>query len=249
MTFGTAEMLGRARLVFNLSVRRSLVERLSRRVVHLDEAYFTGEEDDRVYEKLVRIVLKEASDAPGVAVVDDGHPLLFDDVGDRILQRGKRRGLRVLALPSVSSLDALMTECGLRINAVGIQIVEATTLVLFRQELNPTLDTLVLQIGWFGTSLLIPVEAHTAERFVPLQQHLLRFFPHEHGVRILRAPLKPGEKPMRIGCRLERLCRQYRRITGACTLYVPAIEVAHRIDRALLRNLTDKQHLAEIAHI
>src|SRR5260370_12479406 len=89
-----------------------------------------------------------------VAMVDDGPRLLFDDVNEQIENRGRRLGLKVVVLPAVSSIDAMMVECGLRLNPVGIQMVEATTLVLHRQQINPAFDTLVLQIGWFGTSLI-----------------------------------------------------------------------------------------------
>jgi len=248
-TVATVELLSKARIVFNLSVHGAFVRTLSRNVVDLHDVYYTGEEDGQVYARLTRKILDEAKLAPGVAMVDDGHPLLFDDVNEQIVKRGRRMGLKVVVLPAVSSIDAMMVECGLLLNPVGIQMVEATTLVLHRQQINPVFDTLILQIGWFGTSLIVPIEGQTSERFVPLQKYLMKFFPRTHRVRILSAPVFPKDKPLNLSCKLEHVNRHYRRINSACNLYIPALDIPSDIDEDLLEQLPDKDHLARIAHV
>jgi hypothetical protein len=182
-------------------------------------------------------------------MVDDGHPLLFDDVNEEISKRGRRMGLKVVVLPSVSSIDAMMVDCGLLMNPVGFQMVEATTLVLNRQQINPAFDTLVLQIGWFGTSLIVPVEGQTSERFVPLQKYLMKFFPRSHRVRIMSASVFPKDKPLNLSCKLEDVKKHYRRINSASNLLVPALDLPTDVDEDLLEQLPDKEHLARIAQV
>jgi len=216
-------------------------------VIELDEVYYTGERDEDVYETIGRRVLDEGGRAPGVALVDDGHPLFFDDVGDKILRRASRGGLKVISLPAVSCLDAMISQCGLRFGIAGAQIVEATALVLCDQKLNPSMDTLVMQIGWFGTSLLVDVEAHTKERFLPLQRHLLKFYPKKHGIRLLRVAELRNEKPIRLGLRLGQLAERFRSIRTDSTLYIAALNNAPTCDATLLRQLTDREHFLRIA--
>jgi uncharacterized protein YabN with tetrapyrrole methylase and pyrophosphatase domain len=248
-TVATVELLRKARIVFSLSVDDAFVRSLCRNFVDLHDVYYTGEEDGQVYARLTRKILDEARQAPGVAMVDDGHPLLFDDVNEQIAKRGRRMGMKVVVLPAVSSIDAMMVECGLRLNPIGIQMVEATTLVLHRQQINPAFDTLVLQIGWFGTSLIVPVEGQTSKRFVPLQKYLMKFFPRTHRVRILSAPVFAKDKPLNLSCKLEDVNRHYRRINSACNLYIPALDIPSDIDEDLLEQLPDKEHLARIAQV
>ncbi len=246
-TLATVEQLSKARLTFSLSIHSSFVRQLCQQVVQLDGSFYTGEKDEDVYERIARRVLNEAARAPGVALVDDGHPLFFDDVGDKILRRASRLGLKVVSLPAVSCLDTMIAQCGLRIGCVGTQIVEATTLVLYDQKLNPSMDTLVMQIGWFGTSLLVEIEAHTKERFLPLQKHLLKFYPRDHPIRLLRAAELRNEKPLRVGLRLGQLANRFRSINTDCTLYIPGLDNDSRCDATMLRQLTDRDHLSRIA--
>lgn len=222
-TLATVELLKKARIAFNLSVHDAYVRTVCRRVIDLDEEYYSGEEDYTVYRRLARRVMNEAGRGGGVAVIDDGHPLIFDDVNTMIVRHGKRRGLRVTVLPAVSSLDVVLAQSHWNLGA-GSQIVEATHLVRYRQRLNPAFDTLVMQLGWFGVSQLVRIEPTTRERFRPLQRYLLRFYPPGHRVRIVRASQSPRDKGVALSCRLDRLVHQYRRIETDSTLLVPALE-------------------------
>ncbi len=113
-----------------------------------------SERDKVFYKRNTDIILKEARKGPRVVVVVEGHPTIYDDVSWDILRRGKKRGFKVKIIPAISCIDAMAAYCGLKIGAAGFQIVEATSLVLCKQKLNPNMDALVMQIGWFGTSLL-----------------------------------------------------------------------------------------------
>jgi siroheme synthase len=248
-TLGTVRLLRRARVAFTLSVHAAWLRRICRRVVEVDESYYTGEEDAVVYRRLADVVLREAKRAGGVAWVEDGHPLIYDDMCNDIRRRGKRHGLRVTALPAVSSLDTLVADHGVRFDSTGLQIVEATSLVLARQRLNPCFETLVLQLGWFGTSLLLPVLSHREERFAPLQSYLRRFYPAAHRVRILRARQFAGDGSPVVGCRLDRLSRQFRRIAVDSTLHLPPCDKEASWDTDLAEQTTDRRRLDQIARV
>ena len=125
--------------------------------MNLDSQYWTGELDTDVYTRMANTILDEAQEGPGVVMVGDGHPAYYDDVTWDIYRRGKRRGLNVKILPAISSIDSMAANCGLEIHTGGFQIFDATTIVAINQDLNPHVDTLIMQIGWFGTSLIFDI--------------------------------------------------------------------------------------------
>ena len=248
-TLGTVSLLRRARVAFTLSVHAAWLRKICRRVVEVDERYYTGEEDAVVYRRLADVVLREARNAGGVAWVEDGHPLIYDDMCNDIKRRATRHGLRVTVLPAVSSLDTLVADHDVRFDSTGLQIVEATSLVMARQRLNPCFETLVLQLGWFGTSLLVPVVSHREERFAPLQRYLRRFYPASHKVRILRARQFARDGSPVVSCRLDRLSRQFRRIEVDSTLHLPPCEKEAAWDTELAEQTTDRRRLDRIARV
>lgn len=219
----TAEVLDalrRVRRIFSLSVHEVFLRALGPEFVSLDEIYYSGEEDVRVYDRIARLVLEEGRRQPPIALVDDGHPLIYDDVNRLILQRGRRKGLNVLAMPAVSFLDALVIEGTVPFDGTGLQIVEASTLVSKRQRLNPDFNTLILQIGWFGISELHDGDGLRSDALRPLQEHLERFFPPDHPVRVVRAgngDIGRRKRQLRLGS----LAAAGLRIEPDCSLFVP----------------------------
>ena len=77
----------------------------------------------------------------------------------------------------------MAANCGLEINTGGFQIFDATTIVAINQDLNPHVDTLIMQIGWFGTSLVADITHSKKGRFKPFVDYLRRFYPADQPVR------------------------------------------------------------------
>jgi tetrapyrrole methylase family protein/MazG family protein len=238
-------LLKKARIVYSLTIHEDWLRRQHPNVQSLDGLYYTGEHDSKVYDRLARLVLAEGARGGGVAVVDDGHPLIHDDVNATIVRLGQRRRLRVRVLPAISALDMLVARYGVPFDATGLQIVEATSLVTSRQKLNPHFETLVLQVGWFAQSLLVAVDGHRPERFGPLVQYLLRFYPPTHRVRILRAAQSSDDGVVRT-CRLSSLARHHASIATDATLHIPALPSRRRA-HPLRAKTEDAAHLARIA--
>src|SRR5260370_667689 len=103
MTFEAMDALRASRLVFDLSGDAKAIRKLHQNVVDLSDDYWTGELCDDVYKRLEETVIAEVrKNGPAVAIVVDGHPMLFDDVNWSLLRNGKRRRLNVVAIPGIS---------------------------------------------------------------------------------------------------------------------------------------------------
>ena len=246
----TLSALKYARVIYHQTSFHHMLLEYCEKVISLDSCYFTGEVDEIVYKRIVEIIVKEAQKGPGVVVVE-GHPTFYDDVSWDIFHRGRKLGLKVRIIPAISCIDALAAYCGLKISAVGFQIVEATSLVLSRQKLNPYMDTLVMQIGWFGTSLLCEIKRNKKGRFLPLIKYLSKFYPKTHKIRLLLAPSSKREKPKIIQTKLGLLDDHYKKNLSGMSLFIPALRYDddYEIDEDFYHKTEDLEYLKTIAVI
>jgi uncharacterized protein YabN with tetrapyrrole methylase and pyrophosphatase domain len=247
-TLQTLEAFQKARIIFHLTSYHQRLKKYCKQVVNLEKEYWTGEVDTDVYPRMANIVLDEARNGPGVVMVGDGHPAYYDDVTWDIYRRGKRRGLNVKILPAISSIDSLAANCGLEINTGGFQIFDATTIVAINQDLNPHIDTLIMQIGWFGTSLVADIEHSKKGRFKPLVDYLRRFYPEDQPVRVMSAPYTSSDAPLVISTRLGSLDQHHKKIMPIMSMFIPALPAQLASENeAFIQSTVDAEHLKELA--
>ena len=250
MTLETLEALKSSRLVFDLSGDMKAISKLHPNVVDLYDEYWTGELCDDVYERLEARVLDEAATNGGpVAIVVDGHPMLFDDVNWSIFRNGRRRGLKVVALPGVSCLDTMMIDVGFDLGE-GAQIVHANHLLSYDIALDPHLQSYVLQIGKFGTGFFSrETKRNLPGRFTPLVEHLTRFYTPDVMVTLI---VSLGEQSLRRRVRLGKLddarAFLHKHQDDGLTMHIPA-QRRGVVNARFSRALDDADHLAAIAEL
>lgn len=114
-------------------------------------------------------------------LVDLSH--LYRDGSDR-LQTYKDMAAVVLeeALEGapVSALDCLVADLGVDIVGTGVQMHEATDVVLYRRTLLPELAAVLWQVGVFGTRLHGGRAISDPTRLAELRDHLLQFYEPAH---------------------------------------------------------------------
>lgn len=246
----TLNVIRKARVILDLTSNTRLLKKFCNNVIDLDADYWTGEEDEIVYRRIANKVLDQARNGPRVVLVVDGHPGIYQDLSWDIYDRGRRRGLKVTILPAVSFLDLMIAFCNLRVDANGLQILEATSMVACKQSLNPLVDTLVMQIGWFGTSLLVDVKESKKGRFTPLIKYLRKYYPANHKVKLIRAPQSAHERPRIISSKLSAFDRFSRSITTDMTLLIPALSTDDSAsDDDFVDKTIDAEHLRKIARV
>lgn len=245
----TLKSIKSARIIFHLTSYHKELKRRCQNVVDLRHDYWTGEEDIIVYKRMANIVLKEAKKGPNVLCVGDGHPSIYDDVSWDIYHRGKRRGLKVKIEPAISCLDAMAAFCGLDIRTLGLQILEATGIVQFHQKINPHMDLLIMQIGWFGTSLLYDIHHSRSCRFTQLINYLRKFYPMSHRIKIMQASDHKDGMPEVISTTLSSLNCHHKKICSATSLFIPAVDSLYMIpkDKIFKNKLSRIDHLKNIA--
>jgi uncharacterized protein YabN with tetrapyrrole methylase and pyrophosphatase domain len=249
-TLETLEAIKTARIIFHLTEYHQTLKKYCKQVINLDKEYWTGDEDWRVYKRIADMILDEAKNGPGVVAIGDGHPAFYDDVTWDVYRRGKRRGLNVRILSAISCLDAMAANCGLEMNTGGLQIFDANVMIAADQKLNPYVDTLIMQIGWFGLTLTLDYAQSRKGRFDPVIKHLTKFYPGTHLVKIMRAPSESSDSPTVITTKLSSLDRFHKTIYQGMCLFIPAVEFqADGGFETFYEAAGDKEHVLDIVEL
>lgn len=245
MTVEALNALHASRLVFDLSGDVRAIRKLHSNVVDLYDDYWTGELCDDVYERLEETIVREVkTNGPTVALLVDGHPMVFDDVNWSLVRNGRRRGLNVVALPGISCVDTMMIDLGVDIG-IGAQIVHANHLLSYDIRLDPHLQTFVFQIGKFGTSFFsAPTVRNRPGRFTPLVEHLTRFYAPEHPVTLI---VSGGvRRRLRLGKLDDARAFLHKHQDDGLTMHIPAAP-RPPVNEEFTRNADDEAHLSTIA--
>ena len=225
---------------------RPLLEEWCPRVTPLYEQSYS-EEQPRVaaYEHMAACVIDAAMDHPPVTFAIHGHPLVAVHAPFLVLELANALELRVAVLPGISGIDTVLAD--LRIDPVvhGVQMYEATDLLLRRRPLQPDVPAIIWQIGPLETGLHT-MRVSRPERFSRFIGHLRRFYPARHEVAAVYCGPHPLLPPVILRFALEDMGQHAEEIHAGFTLYVPPCGSRPVQDCDLLEKLYSVEHLRSI---
>ncbi|MEB3330195.1 MAG: nucleoside triphosphate pyrophosphohydrolase [Candidatus Sericytochromatia bacterium] len=165
-----------------------------------DSLYDAATEFDALYDRIVATLVAEAEAGP-VCYAVPGHPLVAESTVQRLLAR---EGVAVTVLPGLSGVEATYALIGVD-PTHGMQLLDA--LRLDEQRVDPALGALVVQVY----NKRVASQAKLA---------LMRFFPDDHPVKLVRAASVPGEERV-VDCPLFEVDRHPEVIDHLTSLYLP----------------------------
>jgi precorrin-3B methylase len=228
---------------------RAFLEGLCPRVSSLyDESY--ADEGARVtaYQHMAARVVDAALDHPPVMFAIHGHPLVAAHPPFLVLELAKALDLRVEVLPGISAMDALFADLRLDPVVHGIQMYEATDLLLRRRPLQPDVPAIIWQIGPIETCLH-SARVSRPERFDRFVRHLRQFYPARHEVAAVYSSPHPLLPPDILRFALEDMGQHAHRIHAGFTLYVPPTGARTLQDFDLVGKLYSIDHLHSITNL
>jgi uncharacterized protein YabN with tetrapyrrole methylase and pyrophosphatase domain len=205
----------------------------------LEDLYEEGALDIDVYDRIANAVLDAAEGRSLVTFVVNGHPLIYNRPVRLVASRAKARGISVNVLPGISSIDTMLLQVGIEIGSAGLQIYDCNRFVYFGIEPETTAPLLLFQPGCFGSGVITKRHENLPARFAKLVDYLLRSYPPEHEVRILKSALTPASGALDLRVPLGSLCGHATDIDYATTLYLAPLRRAQIVDRAFFDTLTD----------
>ena len=151
---------------------KQFLETLCPRVTPLYEQSYS-EERPRVnaYEHMAARVVDAALDHPPVTFAIHGHPLIAAHPPFLILELAHALELQVTVLPGISAIDTILADLRLDPVVHGVQMAEATDLLLRRWPLQPDVPAILWQIGPLETCLH-SMRVSRPERFSPVHRPL-----------------------------------------------------------------------------
>jgi hypothetical protein len=225
---------------------RQFLEGLCPRVTGLYEtSYVEGAHRLEAYGHMAARVVDAALDHPPVAFAVQGHPVVGMQAPILIRDMAAALGLSVKVLPGISAMDCLFAELMIDPCLSGLQMYEATDLLLRRRPLQPDVPALIWQVGAIETRLHT-MSRSRPERFERLRAHLVRFYPPTHVVSAVFAAPHPLMNSRIIPFALEAIGRHAAELHAGYTLYIPASGIRPIEDQELLSRIDSRQWLHQI---
>ena len=225
---------------------RHHLESLCPRVTSLfDESYHEDRARVSAYEHMAIRVIEAALDHPPVTFAIHGHPLVAAYPPFLVMSMARALKLRAEVLPGISALDTVFAD--LRIDPVvhGIQMYEATDLLLRRRPLHNDTPALIWQIGPLETALHSE-RASRPERFARFIEHLLRYYPPRHEVAAIYCSPHPILPPRILRFAIEDMGQYAEEIHAGFTMYVPPCVGRSVVDWQLASQIYSIEHLRKI---
>lgn len=244
------DTLERSDIVLSLNHQDTALEYVSEiaNTVDLISEYNENEERKATYRRIADRVLEEAEKPENerVTFATYGHPMYFVDPA-RIIIHDAPEDVDVEVLPGISSIDCLYADIGLDPARNGLQIFDATDVLVREFELNPAVPALLLQIGSIETSLY-STKMSTPGRFSRIKNHLLNFYSGDHEIFLLKTAVYPFSDSEQIKFQIDEFDDEWisNKIDSTHTLYIPPAEQKGVENEELLQQLTSTEHLNEI---
>jgi precorrin-3B methylase len=233
------ETIRRCRHIFVIDPGFGVVpylERICANVTNLIPFYERGKSRLLTYRRMATAVINAAIVGSPVCFASYGHPSVFCYPTELIRRASKLLNLRIETFPGISSLDTLMVDLGIDFAADGVQMYEATDLLLRRRPIQ----TDVACVLWQTSVLAEPTyetRRRSVEHFLRLQNYLLEFYPREHSITLVVSKTFPLLRSLVETYQLESLAIELERGPQAGTLYIPPLHRRpiqdHQIFRAL----------------
>ena len=220
-------------------------EELDGDVRSVDEAYREGDERIEIYDRIASAVVDaaESSEAP-VALAVYGHPSVGSSAGSLLTRKAAERGVTVETIPGVSSLATLFVD--LEIDPLdGLQLHEATNLLIHEYEIDEHVPLLLYQVGVVETRLQTSKDSDP-ERFERLRGYLEARYGDDHEVVLARSATQPFGEPTLRRVELGELESVADTVSTLDSLYVPPAGAKPPENEDLLAAATSEAHLDEI---
>jgi len=251
ITYETAEALKRCEQILYLHHDASVREYLEQLGISLEDLGPLYREDlprPEIYRNIAEEVMSAGLRNPPVSFITYGHPLVFVAPTKTIAIEGPRRGLRVKTLPAISSMDGLFIDLNLDPGVEGLQMYEATDLLVRRRPLQADVPALIWQIGALETIHYLAANSKP-ERFERFKSYLMEFYPANHVVTITATSTLPIAKPKLIQTPLSELQAHHAEIGVPETLYIPPVEHRPIKDEVLRQLVESKDHLRGLVEV
>jgi uncharacterized protein YabN with tetrapyrrole methylase and pyrophosphatase domain len=244
LTREAGEVLQRSRHAFVVASGFGIpqhIETLCPRVTDLSSMYEPGMDRLPTYHRMAAAVLSAALAGPPVCLATYGHPLVYCYPTTLICRAAPLLDLHVEVFPGISAFDTLLVDLGVDIADSGIQMYEATDLLLRERPIQCDVACVIWQPTVVGDPTC-PSGPYGSRQFEPLTNYLLRFYPADHQVKMVTTKTHPLLRSEVESFRLGDLATTLEGAPGVGTMYIPPLNERPVEDSDLLEVMEAQRH-------
>jgi tetrapyrrole methylase family protein/MazG family protein len=222
LTHETTKILEESDKVFYLTNEELYPEWIStinKNTESLNTLYFSHPMRHDGYMAIKDKLLAALSDYNNVAFVIYGHPNFLVQASSFAQAAAKTAGHTVFTLPAISSLDCLLADLCINPGEGGMQILEATELLIYSGMIDISAHVVIFQAATIGQSGHSRDQNTAAQGLKILCHYLLNSYDSKHLVVFYEAAQYPKQTPKIIQVTLQEADQTL--ITSKTTLYIP----------------------------
>ena len=170
------------------------LERMHPDVRSLQPYYAAGKSRLKTYREWVEVMMAEVRAGKRVCAVFYGHPGVFAWSPHKVIEAARAEGFAAHMEPGISAEDCLYADLGIDPGRFGCQHFEASQLLFYRRQIDPTGYLVLWQVALVGDWSLARFQTGPAYRQV-LVDRLGRDYPLDHELIVYRGATLPIEKP------------------------------------------------------
>lgn len=214
----------------------SYLRELTPKVMDLSSRFGPQTHRMSAYRVIASEVVAAALERPPVCFATYGHPKMYSYPTMLIQQAAAILDLRLTVLPGISFLDTLITDIGADPGLDGLQLYEATDLLMRLRPLQTDVALVIVQAPVVGDPRLTPTSENLSNLKL-LQDYLLKFYPAEHQISFVVSSTHPLLKPVVQRFPLGSLAKALSQGSQSGTLYVPPVGRRAIADQKLAERL------------
>lgn len=174
------------------------------------------------YRTISSEVVAAALERSPVCFATYGHPKVYSYPTVLIQRAAAILDLRVTVLAGISFLDTLLVDLNIDPGFDGLQMYEATDLLVRQRPLQTDVACIIAQPTVVAASNESSA-ARNAPNLALLEKYLLTFYPPDHQVIVVISRIHPLVEPILHRTRLAHLAATLSSVANSGTLYIPPI--------------------------
>lgn len=151
----------------------------------------------KVYREVFDEIMKSVRSGKKTCFVSYGHPTFLVDATQLLLRASRLENFSTRILPGINASDCLFADFGIDPVRDGLQMFEATKLLLEKREIDIKSNVVIWQIGIIGENNCYPAigikqDKNKKKRFAT---HLKKYYPEKQPCALYEASTKPLQEP------------------------------------------------------
>jgi uncharacterized protein YabN with tetrapyrrole methylase and pyrophosphatase domain len=198
--------------------------------------YEVGKNRLPTYRKMAAEVISAALSTPPVCLATYGHPRVYCYPTTLIEFAAPLLNLHIEVFPGISAFDTLLVDLHTDLAFDGIQMYEATDLLLRKRPLQNDVTCILWQATIVGDPTY-PEGPPEVARFVPLRDYIMKFYPSKHEVTLVMSKNFPLLRSIVQRFPLAQLADRLHNAPQVGTLYIPPVRTRNIADVDLLKKM------------